>query len=151
MINEEINIPAGLLKYERRMKGQYRGIRQWIDRLAREDKIQEIYNSNQWDKMSKAILKAYDNHCVICDKKFNSHELNVINLSDITIYPMNAFKPVLIDLNTFKARANIIPICSECYKKKINLFDKIPPSPPILILRKGGVSTGEGRRQNENL
>lgn len=105
MINEDINIPAELLKYERRMKGQYRGIRQWIDRLVREDKI------------SKAILKAYDNHCVICDKKFNSHELNVINLSDITIYPMNAFKPVLIDLNTFKARANIIPICSECYKK----------------------------------
>lgn len=135
MINEEINIPAELLKYERRMKGQYRGIRQWIDRLVREDKIQEIYNSNQWDKMSKAILKAYDNHCVICDKKFNSHELNVINLSDITIYPMNAFKPVLIDLNTFKARANIIPICSECYKKskKINLFDKIRPYPPIPI------------------
>ena len=133
MINEEINIPSELLKYERRMKGQYRGIRQWIDRLVREDKMQEIYNSNQWDKMSKAILKAYDNHCVICDKKFNSHELNVINLSDITIYPMNAFKPVLIDLNTFKARANIIPICSECYKKKINLFDKIRPYPPILI------------------
>ena len=144
MINEEINIPAGLLKYERRMKGQYRGIRQWIDRLAREDKIQEIYNSNQWDKMSKAILKAYDNHCVICDKKFNSHELNVINLSDITIYPMNAFKPVLIDLNTFKARANIIPICSECYKKskKNKFIRQDTPLPSHTYLRKRGFVNG---------
>ena len=60
MINEEINIPAELLKYERRIKGQYRGIRQWIDRLVREDKIQEIYNSNQWDKMSKTILIVWE-------------------------------------------------------------------------------------------
>ena len=60
MINEEINIPSELLKYERRMKGQYRGIRQWINRLVREDKIQEIYNSNQWDKMSKTILIVWE-------------------------------------------------------------------------------------------
>lgn len=60
MINEEMNIPAELLKYERRIKGQYRGIRQWIDRLVREDKIQEIYNSNQWDKMSKTILIVWE-------------------------------------------------------------------------------------------
>lgn len=116
-INKELIIPSELLKYRRRTKGQSRSVRQWINRLVQEDKVQELYNSRQWHKVRAEVLRAYENHCVMCDKKFKSNELNVINLSDITIYPMNIFKPVLIDPNTFKARVNIIPICSECYKK----------------------------------
>lgn len=116
-ISKELVIPKELLKHKRRTKEQSRSIRQWINRLVQEDKIQELYNSRQWYKVRAEVLRAYDNHCVMCDKKFKSNELNVINLSDTTIYPMNIFKPVLIDPNTFKARVNIIPICNECYKK----------------------------------
>ena len=93
MINEEINIPAGLLKYERRMKGQYRGIRQWIDRLVREDKIQEIYNSNQWDKMSKVILKAYDGGYTEKDAILALDRLQTIEITRIKKYGTMGIQP----------------------------------------------------------
>lgn len=118
MINNELIIPRELLKFKR---VQSKSIRQWINRLVQQDKVQDLYNSKQWYEVSNKVIRAYDNHCVICDNKSNSNELNVINLSDIYIYPMNALQPVVMDPITLKDKANIIPLCNKCYKKiKIN-------------------------------
>ena len=114
---KELVIPNELLKPKRRTKGQSKSFRQWINRLIQQDKLQELYLSKQWYRLSEEVISAYDNHCVMCDKKFNSNELHVINLSDISIYPASALQPVVMDPITLKYKANIIPLCSECYEK----------------------------------
>ena len=117
MINKELEIPNELLKPRRRTKGQSKSIRQWINRLIQQDKVQELYLSKQWHRLSEEVISAYDNHCVMCDKKFDSNELHVINLLDISIYPATALQPVVMDPITLKYKANIIPLCNECYEK----------------------------------
>lgn len=119
---DQLIIPRELLKYRVKNKSKYKSIKQWINRLVQQDKVQDLYNSKQWYEISNKVIRAYDNHCVVCDNKFNRNELNVINLSDIYIYPMNALQAVVMDPITLKDKANIIPLCNKCLKnfKKIN-------------------------------
>ena len=77
--------------------------------------ISEDDLKNSSDKLDKILQETKE--ILEREKKKKQSKSNNSNSSNDNSYVMNAFKPALIDLNTFKARANIIPICSECYKK----------------------------------
>lgn len=86
----------------------------WINKLIRENRVDEFYNSRIWRKLSKEAMKRDKNECKHCkDKGIYKAAEQVHHIEELKLNPLRA-----LDL------LNLISLCKVCHNKVHDRFNK---------------------------
>lgn len=97
------------------MKMNEEEVSKWITKLIAEDRLEEFYNSKQWRKLRKEVLKEYKGECQMCKAKgFYTKANTVHHVQYVKKHPRLALSKTYIFQG--KEYKNLIPLCHDCHE-----------------------------------
>lgn len=85
--------------------------------LISQGREKEFYNSWQWRKLSKAVIKEGKNECLYCKQKGKiTAAVLTHHFNELKVRPDLAYSRTFTDIDGIE-KQNLIPLCHDCHER----------------------------------
>lgn len=95
-----------------------------IEELVKEDRLHEFYNSWDWKKLRRKVLKKQNDECQICKQRGKVKTATTVHhVNYVKKCPALALSETFIDENG-EEKQNLIALCHDCHEELHNYRNK---------------------------